>query len=225
MTEKHKVCTKCCEEKSISEFRKKKNKFCKIGYYISGTCIICENKTAREADTRRRKIDKDYVRRRRDAVKKYMSKQSSKDKRKAYVEKTREKIKERSRRYREKNYAARLKRMQRDTDKITDEYIITQLQNPHRRVSFSRAYIKEHPELIEITRVKILAHRLRKKIERLSYKGLCRRCKKIVPISEFRKQQKTNKRTQHIIRLCRKCQLEVSKENWNKYGKQHTKTS
>ena len=211
-----KVCTKCGIEKDDDCFRKIKSNLCKLGYYISGSCRECQNIVQREKDKKRRAEEPEYRQACRDRVKKCQKTDKGKiSKKKSYV-----KYKEKNREYYlnnyKKAYQQRLERLKKDTESISDEYVITQLQNPHRKVKYTREYLKEHPEIIEIARNKILIHRLKIELEKTG-KGICRKCKNVVPLSEFRKQKTTSTRNEHIIRMCKECRKQNSKECWDKY--------
>lgn len=222
-----KVCSKCNIEKDNSEFKTKKHKKCKTGMYISGICNECERAYARTRDKLRRlNGDEEYIQKRRNAVKKYQKTDKGKKTKKKNDAAHKAKRREYYLANCKKNYQQRLARLKNDIENISDEYVITNAQNPHRKVKYSREFLKQNPDIIEQLRVQILNHRLKRKIEEVSEFGFCTRCGSKVLKSEFRKQRTTDKKREHIIRLCIKCRKENSIKCWQKYkSKKHERHS
>lgn len=111
-------------------------------------------------------------------------------------------------------------RVKKNTQEITDRYVIEALLNVRtNKGKYTLSYLKQHPEIIEKKRVDILKHRiifLIKKAEDVSNIGICTKCKKTVPFSEFRFQKKTEKKRAHYQRICNSCKKEYSKQYWQK---------
>jgi hypothetical protein len=59
--------------------------------------------------------------------------------------------------------------------------------------------------MIEKKKETILISRLKKSIEVISDKGVCGKCKALVPLSEFKKTKKTTTHRSYLIRICQKC--------------------
>lgn len=213
-----KACSRCKHEYPESDYRVKKNKKCKNGFYISGVCKHCENKAAKERD-RLRRLNNDtvYILKRRAAVKKYHSTDKGRENKKRQGKNSRQRHREHYLKNSKRYYQQRLSRLKVEIETVSDEYIITQLQNPNRKTRYSRQYLKQNPHLIEEARIRILNNRLKKKIEQLSDYGFCRGCGRKVNKSEFRVQKETKKKKQYVVRLCNKCRKEFSKKCWQAY--------
>lgn len=226
MTEK--TCSRCRCRHPESAYRIKKNAKCKSGYYVSGVCKYCENSAQKERDKQRRlNNDTAYILKRRAAVKKYHSTEKGRSNKKKQNKKSRQRHREYYLKNSKKYYQLRLARLKKEIETISDEYVITQLQNPNRKTRYTREYLKQNPHLIEEARIRILNNRLKRKIEQLSDFGFCRGCGRKVKKSEFRTQKATNKKKQYIVRLCEKCRKAFSKKCWqaykNKKDERHSK--
>ncbi len=107
-------------------------------------------------------------------------------------------------------------RKKRDADSLTDEYVISQLVSKNSKEGYTREYLKNNPELIEIRRIKILNNRLKRKIEDVADKGTCSKCKKVVPLSFFRYRKPTKKKRGYLERICKDCVIKYNKAYWQK---------
>lgn len=111
------------------------------------------------------------------------------------------------------------KRVRKNCENITDRYVIEQLLNVRATERYTLEYLKQNPEIIEAKRVQILKNRVLKLIQRAEAAtnvGVCSKCKKTVPLSEFRFQKKTEKKRAHLQRWCATCKKEYSKQYWQK---------
>ena len=214
-----KVCTKCGEEKLLSEFHNSKAKYHKDGHKT--ICKVCYNRYAVEWRRGNPQKVKDYNVMYRsdniDTLREYSRQYYSehKEKRKEYMDKWRPENKEWLREY-EKLYrekcieedpefykkrsarrkeinpkwwierydknrdkmiacAAKFRNNNRDKlrdrdrysiEQLTDQYIIGRI---YRVTGFPFSKIKQHPELIELKREQLLAHRLYKTIKQKCY--------------------------------------------------------
>ena len=134
---KYKKCTKCGEEKEVSEFHKMKG--CKYG--VRNTCKNCM-----------KEYQKEYRKENVDSMKEYQ---------KEYRKENVDSMKEYRKEYRKEN-ADRLKEYQKECQKeyqisLSDGYIITQLRNQNPNLTTEQ--IRANPELIRLKRLAIQYYR------------------------------------------------------------------
>ena len=94
---------------------------------------------------------------------------------------------------------------QKQKDLLSDQWVIKVIMADYRFKGrkINREDITE--DMVNVRRAKILIHRLKNNIETVSKKGVCKKCKSIVLLSEFKKREKTEKRRGYLIRICKKC--------------------
>ena len=211
-----KVCTKCNIEKEETCFRRKKNKFCKNGFYFSGKCIVCENLINKEYRIKR-SGDENFKQASRERTKKYQQTNKGKLKKEEYrkSDKCKKKQHEWYIKTKDKRLQYSKERVRKIAAQLSDEYIINLLTNKKQKVKLLWSDVKNNKELIEITRVKLLTKRIKKSIENISNKGVCVSCNNLVDKSEFK--LVTHNGKQYIKRECNNCRIESSKINWQKY--------
>ena len=153
---KYKKCTKCGEEKEVSEFHKMKG--CKYG--VRNTCKNCMKEYQKEY----RKENADRLKECQKEYQKEYQKENA-DRLKEYRKENADRLKEYRKEYRKEN-ADRLKEYQKEYRKeyqkeyqisLSDGYIITQLRN--RNPNLTTEQIRANPELIRLKRLAIQYYR------------------------------------------------------------------
>lgn len=100
---------------------------------------------------------------------------------------------------REKKYWGKQREM------VSDKWVIKVILSDHRLKGMPIKRIDITEDMIELKKAKILIRRLKDGVEKISGNGVCKKCKKLVPLSDFSRREKTEKRRGYLIRICKTC--------------------